>query len=255
MPQHRPVGVAEEGVALGQLHLRLRAPLLLLVTLALLAPTPIAAADPLPVQGPAGPATNPTTRDVPQVEAKASTTFGTGDVFVAVGDGKVQWRLPDGTLNATLDTGLGGLTTGMAFDKEPGNLYVTYFSAGAITRFGKNVTRLGPFGSGYNASPESIVFDAAGDALVGQASGSRDVLRFDGGGLPRATYDVPTGPIGSDWIDLSVDQCTLLYTSEGTSIRRFNVCTNTPMTDLTGKLLAGLPRVASRVVPIRHPPN
>ena len=34
-----------------------------------------------------------------------------------------------------------------------------------------------------------------------------------------------------DWIDLSADKCTLLYTSEGTLIRRFNVCTNTQLTD------------------------
>jgi len=61
------------------------------------------------------------------VATQSSTSFGIGDVFVAVGNGQVQWRLPDGTLNATLDTGLGGYTTGMAFDKVPGDLYVTNF--------------------------------------------------------------------------------------------------------------------------------
>ncbi len=40
--------------------------------------------------------------------------FEVGDVFVAVSGGKVQWRLPDGTLNKILDTGAGGFTTGMA---------------------------------------------------------------------------------------------------------------------------------------------
>jgi DNA-binding beta-propeller fold protein YncE len=215
-------------------HVRLRVPLVLLVILGLTAPAPMAAADPIPAQGPAAPATTPTTPSAPQVEALTSTEFGIGDVFVAVSNGQVQWRLPDGTLNATLDTGLGGYTTGMAFDKDPGNLYVTNFTAGAVTRFDPSGNRLGTFGTGYNSSPESIVFDAAGDVLVGQAGGSRDVLRFDGGGQFRASYNVPTGPIGSDWIDLSIDQCTLLYTSEGTSIRRFNVCTNTTMSDLTG---------------------
>lgn len=157
-------------------------------------------------------------------------------MFVAVGNGQIQWRLPDGTLNATLDTGLGGYTTGMAFDKQPGNLYVTNFTAGAVTRFDTSGNRLGTFGSGYNHLPESILFDAAGDVFVGQAGGSRDVLRFDGGGQLRSTYDVPTGPVGSDWIDLSIDQCTLLYTPEGPAIRRFNICTNTPLNDLTGLL-------------------
>lgn len=197
--------------SLDMVHVRLRVPLVLLVILGLMAPAPMAAADPIPAQGLAGPATTPTTPSAPQVEAQTSMSFGTGDVFVAVSNGQVQWRLPDGTLNATLDTGLGGYTTGMAFDKEPGSLYVTNFSAGAVTRFDTSGTRLGTFGTGFNSAPESIVFDAAGDVLVGQASGSRDVLRFDGSGQFRASYDVPTGPVGSDWIDLSIDQCTLLY--------------------------------------------
>ncbi len=57
-----------------------------------------------------------------------SPRFATGDVFIGVGNGQIQWRHPDGTLNATLDTGLGGFTTGMAFDKL-GNLYSTAFTA------------------------------------------------------------------------------------------------------------------------------
>ena len=45
-----------------------------------------------------------------------SAQFQTGDVFVAVSNGQVQWRQPNGTLVQTLNTGLGGYTTGMAFD-------------------------------------------------------------------------------------------------------------------------------------------
>jgi hypothetical protein len=52
--------------------------------------------------------------------------FTIGDVFVAVGSGRVQWRRPDGTLVATLDTTRGGFTTGMSFDSS-GRLYVTDF--------------------------------------------------------------------------------------------------------------------------------
>jgi sugar lactone lactonase YvrE len=138
----------------------------------------------------------------------------------------------DGTLNATLDTGLGGYTTGMALDTA-GNLYVTNFTAGAITRFDSGGNRLGTFGSGYNASPESIAFDAAGDAYVGQADGSRDVLHFDGEGELLDAFNVPTERRGSDWIDLEADQCTLLYTSEGTRIKRYDVCEDLALPDLT----------------------
>lgn len=109
---------------------------------------PIAiAADPLPVRNPGSGVTTPTTPSEAQVAAQSSTAFGIGDVFVAIGNGLVQWRRPDGTLNATLDTGLGGFTTGMAFDKTPGDLYVTNFTAGAVTR-----RRSGPVGRASNGA-------------------------------------------------------------------------------------------------------
>lgn len=213
----------------------------------LVAPVAVAT-DPLPV-APGNTTAAPSTPGETQVATQSSTSFGIGDVFVAIGGGLVQWRLPDGTLNATLDTGLHGYgsdyTTGMAFDKL-GNLYVTNFSAGAVTRFDKNGNRLDTFGTGYNSLPESIVFDAAGDAYVGQAGGTGDVLQFDGGGQPVATYNVPIDQRGSDWIDLAVDQCTMYYTSEGTRIKRFDVCANAVLADLTDVLTVAY---ALRIVP------
>lgn len=130
---HRAVGVR----AIGR-------PLALVLIVALALPAQGAAADPLPVHdaGTGG----MTTAGAVEAAAQSSSAFGIGDVFVAVGDGKVQWRLPDGTLNPTLDTGLGGHTTGMAFDKV-GRLYVTGFTAGAITRFDSTGTRIGTFGT------------------------------------------------------------------------------------------------------------
>jgi len=182
---------------------------------------------------------------VPVPVAAQSPTFAIGDVFVAVGGGKVQWRKPDGTLQVTLDTGLGGHTTGMAFDKA-GNLYVTGFSAGAITRFDNEGTRLGTFGSGYNCSPESIAFDAGEFMYVGQADCTRDILRFDAGGQLVDSFDVPVEVRGSDWIDLAIDQCTMYYTSEGTQIKRFNVCTNTALPNLATGLTEAF---ALRIIP------
>lgn len=139
----------------------------LMLSVSLATPSAAAAVDPLPVRD-SGPGTTPiqTTTVGATAATLSSTTFATGDVFVAVGDGKVQWRLPDGTLNATLDTGLGGFTTGMAFDKQTGDLYVTNFSAGAVTRFDTAGNRVGTFGIGYNCRPESIAFDAGGFMYV-----------------------------------------------------------------------------------------
>ncbi len=88
-----------------------------------------------------------------------------GDVFVSVSNGKVQHWNPQGTvLLDTLDTLKGNTsTTGMAFDSI-GNLYVTTFAAGDVTKFDNKGVRIGTFGSGYTGSPESIVFDRDGKA-------------------------------------------------------------------------------------------
>ncbi len=150
-----------------------------------------------------------------------------GDVFIGVANGQVQWRGPDGTLRRTLNTGANEYTTGMAFDQS-GNLYVTNFGAGSVSRFSDQGQLVGTFGSGYSEAPESILFNQAGDAFVGAESG--DVLEFD----PNGTMlkDFPTGR--SDWVELGPDQCALYYTDEGTAMHRFNVCTDAAMPDFLG---------------------
>ena len=169
----------------------------------------------------------------------AATTFTKGDVFVGVESGQVQWRHADGTLVTTLNThAANGFTTGMAFDST-GKLYVTNFDQNEVSTFNTDGTLATPptFGSGYGANPESILFDSSGNAYVGQASGTADVLKFDSTGASLATYDPATENVGTDWIDLAADQCTLYYTSEGTSIKRFDVCgTPTQLSDFATNL-------------------
>src|SRR6266849_3436102 len=87
----------------------------------------------------------------------SATTYQLGDVFVTVGNGKVQHRDAAGNLLETLDTLRGGFTTGMAFDSL-GNLYVTDFSAGTVSKFDSRGALIGTFGAGYSGSPESILF-------------------------------------------------------------------------------------------------
>lgn len=154
------------------------------------------------------------------------TTFAIGDVFVAVGSSSVQWRQPNGTLVTTLDDTSGSaFTTGMAFDSS-GNLYVTDFAAASVSKFDNTGTLLGTFGSGYG-TPESILFDAAGNAYVGDLSAG--ILKFDSSGALLHQFSI--GRV--DWIDLSADQCTMLYTQEGGSIHRYDVCADTALSDFT----------------------
>lgn len=153
----------------------------------------------------------------------ASAQFATGDVFVAVANGQVQWRKPNGTLVMTLNTTLGGYTTGMALDTA-NNLYVTNFSNSSISRFDKFGSLLGTIGTGYS-TPESIVFDNAANYYAGNLGNG--IRKYNGAGVYQSSSY--TGRV--DFMDLEADQCTMLYTTEGSTIFRHNICTNTPLSD------------------------
>jgi hypothetical protein len=153
-------------------------------------------------------------------------------LFVGVNNGKVLGINPDGTIASTLDTGLGGTMTGMTFDVE-GILYTTAFTSGNVVRFGSDNTSLGNFGSGYSCQPESTTIDFDGNVYVGLAGCNKNVLKFDSNGKQLKTFAVAIENEGADWIDLSADQCTLYYTSEGHRILRYNVCGNRQLPDFS----------------------
>lgn len=159
-------------------------------------------------------------------------TFANGDVFISLKAGQVEWRHPDGTLNKVLLTAVGGHAEGMGFDVS-GNLYVAHWcgdglclTGNTVERFNKNGVLIGTFGIGYNLNPNSIVFDASGNAYVGQAASTQDVLKFDAVGTKQDSFNVLTEVGGSDWIDLAADGCTIFYTSRGPNILRYNACAN-----------------------------
>lgn len=167
----------------------------------------------------------------------AAVPFQKGDVFAGVGNGQIRHYDKNGIFieNLTVPGVLGQEDTGMAFDSS-GNLYATVFGANKIAKFNNTGVFLSLFGSGYNAHPESIVIDATGNFFVGQADGTRQILKFDSAGNLLANFTPARDQRGTDWIDLASDQCTIYYTSEGKLIKRFNVCTNTQLADFASGL-------------------
>jgi len=179
-------------------------------------------------------------------EAFAQTpTFQKGDVIVSTSSGQATWFEPDGTLPKVIDcTDSGeGSTTGSAFDSA-GNFYMTMFLDNQVCKTDNTGTRIGNFGSGYS-TPEDILFDAAGNAYVGNLVGGGFILKFDSSGNQLDSF--ATGRV--DFMDLSADQCTMFYGQEGNRILRYNVCTDTQLLDFTKDLLQVGEAFAMRILP------
>lgn len=151
----------------------------------------------------------------------SATPFALGDVFASTGSGQVNVYSQTGVLKQTLDTGLGGFTTGSTFDKD-GNFYVTAFSANVVSKFDNNGNLVNANWATGISRVESIVFDAAGNAYLGNA-GAAQIQKVSSTGAPITNIAAQQN---TDWIDLAADQTTLLYSNEGSTIREVDTATN-----------------------------
>jgi hypothetical protein len=168
--------------------------------------------------------------------------YTSGDVFAGVGAGQIKHFSPTGTLLDTLNTGCGaGDTLGMAWDMA-GNLYATvsFGCTAQVYKFDGFGNLLGPFGTGYSSSVESVVIDNAQNVYVGQPDGTRTIRKYNSAGTFLTEYAPAVESRGTDFIALAADQCTMFYTSEGTSVKRFDVCTNTQLADFATGLAGPL---------------
>lgn len=176
----------------------------------------------------------------------AAQTIQQGDVFASNGSGNAAWYRNDGTPVGNVNDGTGGFTTGGAFFSDV--LYITNFSNGTVARYDSFGALLGNFSTGGSA-PESIVFAANGEFYVGHADGDGDIRKFNSSLNLIDQYDVATTARGSDWIELAADQCTMFYTSEGSEVKRYDVCTDTQLADFA----SGFP--GSNAYALRIRPN
>lgn len=182
--------------------------------------------------------------------AHASVPYATGDVFAGVGGGNVSQFSPTGTLKNTLATTTGSAEeTGMCFDASS-NLFVTNFETDQVSKFDSSGNLIAANWYTFPGNPESCVLNNAGDLFFGGGGLSSIYELTDSGttGTLVNSWPVTTQDRGSDWLDLSADQCTMQYTSEGSSILRFNVCTGTQLTNFADSLTGGT-CYANRIIP------
>jgi hypothetical protein len=168
--------------------------------------------------------------------ARAVTPWVTGDVFAGVGNGRYQVYDNTGVFKEAISDGLGGFTTGCAFNPSLTRLYTTNFSNTRVVVYDDPsphpvsqtiVTGL----TSPGGSSESVVFDAAGSFYVGHADGDRRLHKYNAAGNLLMTLSPQIEGRGTDWNDLAADQRTMFYTSEGSLIKRFDVGGNVQLPD------------------------
>src|SRR5439155_1270772 len=170
--------------------------------------------------------------------------FAPGDVFVSLETGTVQWRKPDGTMNAELVGRAPGPGEGIRFDAA-GNLYVTHWCAddgctdgSAVEKFNTIGVSEGTVDSEFYCGPHALAFDAAGNMYVGQSNCDGAILKLSPG-QPTTVYAVAIENGGSSWIDLASGGWPGPYTSLGPGVKELDTCINTQPADFNPAPLPG----------------
>lgn len=166
----------------------------------------------------------------------AAAVWTRGDLFVGVSNGQYQIRDGAGVLKETVTGPFGGSTTGCAFNGDLTKFYTTFFDATKVVVFdvahphavSQTIDTAAASPGGHS---ESVVFAANGHFYVGHPDGNKLIHEYDAAGNLVTTFAPASESRGTDWSDLTVDQTTLFYTSEGRDVKRFNVATNSQLAD------------------------
>ena len=172
--------------------------------------------------------------------------FAPGDVFVSLEYGEVVWLAPDGSVRRVLPQTWPGTAEGMAFDAA-GNLLVSRWcndpfctaEFGRVEKYNTMGQPLGKMDATFDCSPRSIVFDVAGATYIGQAGCRKSILKFTPGQTVPAEFLAQEENEGVFWMDLAQDGCTMFYTSMGASVKRYDVCADTQLSDFNAAPLPG----------------
>jgi len=171
------------------------------------------------------------------VAPAGAQSYEPGEIFVSVGGGLIRVFDPTGAEIGELDTTTNSAEIGdMCFAN--GAMYSMNFNDQSISKFdgsGELLEAKWADLSVIPADPESCVLDSDGNLYVGAQSG--ELLKLDGDGTLVRTFQPDIAGSGTDQIDLAADQCTVLYTSESPAIKRFDVCTNSQLSDFNASEL------------------
>jgi len=160
----------------------------------------------------------------------AAAPLQDGDLIASTNIGKLEVFRPDGTLVQTIETGAPSFQAGMCWNQTLTELRVTNANFGSITLLDSGVSSIThPWVSGLN-TPFSCVVNASGNFYVSTFDSTADVILFAPDGTQLDTFDLATQfPIFD--IDLATDNCTLFYTDTSLTIKRYDVCTDTQLSD------------------------
>lgn len=178
--------------------------------------------------------------------ASAATTWNTGDVFVAVGNGSYNVYDNAGVFKQTITSPLGATTTGCSFNLTGDKLYTTNWSNNRVVVYDNAdphpIVQTISTSSGRN---ESIVFAADGTFYVSHSLGG-SIDHYDAAG--SLISNMAPG-VRTDWMDLAKDQKTMFYSDEVShAVHRFDVSARSALPDFaTG--LPGPNTFALRLLP------
>src|SRR5437016_4258476 len=169
------------------------------------------------------------------VSAGASALpFVIGDVLTSIGNSQMKVFTQAGVLKQTLTaTGANAaFNDGMCVDGS-GNVYQTGLNSGNVSKYDANANLVNATYITGVSRVESCLFNQAGEMFVGISSSPNRILKYNVSGPTGTLVATYNTAAATDWIELSSDQCTMLYTNESPIVRRHNVCTNTALPDLT----------------------
>jgi len=163
-----------------------------------------------------------------------AASWNKGDLFVAVNGGGFRVYSNDGTFKETFSADT-LYRFGCAFNNEQSMLLSGRYTYGPIYVTGfdvkvpHNLTLQSNLGSySYNYDAGGIAFNNNDEFFV---STGTHVFKFNGTGALLSMYSPNVEKFNGGWIDLSVDQSILFYTSGGTRILRYNVSKRTQFDD------------------------